>query len=94
MCGMGIGGRWTNFHYIFSKYGITADSDRAVAVGWWTGGHLVMSTTGWTTRDAGVPPPTATLSFYVPVDFESEELDSHSKTTAPLPRLKEEAHFR
>lgn len=68
------------------KYGITLDIDRVVVVGWSKGGHLAMST-GWTTRDAGIPPPIAILSFYAPVDFESGELDSHSKKTAPLPRL-------
>jgi acetyl esterase/lipase len=53
------------------KCGITVDSNRIVVVGWSTGGHLAMSL-AWTTRDAGLPPPTAILSFYAPVDFESK----------------------
>lgn len=52
------------------KYGITVDGSRVVVVGWSTGGHLAMST-AWTTRDAGMEPPAAILSFYAPVDFES-----------------------
>jgi acetyl esterase/lipase len=52
------------------KYGITVDTERVVAVGWSTGGYLAMSL-GWTTRDSGMAPPTAILSFYGPVDFES-----------------------
>ncbi|KAG9235756.1 hypothetical protein BJ875DRAFT_421478 [Amylocarpus encephaloides] len=66
------------------KYGIIVDSERIVAVGWSTGGHLAM-TLGWTTRDAGIPPPLAILSFYAPVDFEPGELDFHSRKSAPLP---------
>ena len=53
-----------------SKYGIKVDSERIVVVGWSTGGHLAMSL-GWTTKDAKMSPPTAILSFYAPVDFES-----------------------
>ncbi|KAF2816384.1 BcPKS16, polyketide synthase [Mytilinidion resinicola] len=65
---------------------ISVDNERIVVVGWSTGGHLAMST-GWTTREAGIPPPTAILSFYAPVDFESGELDPHVRSKAPQPRL-------
>ncbi|KAK4244346.1 BcPKS16, polyketide synthase [Corynascus novoguineensis] len=41
-----------------------------VVVGWSTGGHLAMSI-GWAAEDAGIPPPTAVLSFYAPYDFVS-----------------------
>ncbi|PYI06809.1 BcPKS16, polyketide synthase [Aspergillus sclerotiicarbonarius CBS 121057] len=66
------------------KYGITVDSSRVVVVGWSTGGHLAMSV-GWTTLEAGMPPPDAILSFYAPIDFQSIELDSHARKSAPQP---------
>ena len=50
--------------------GIVIDSTRIVVVGWSTGGHLAM-TTAWTTKDVGLQPPRAILSFYGPTDFES-----------------------
>jgi acetyl esterase/lipase len=67
------------------KYGITVNSDRVVLVGWSTGGHLAMSL-AWTTRDAGLPPPTAILSFYAPVDFESKGALDLSKSGWGKPR--------
>ncbi|KAK3902479.1 BcPKS16, polyketide synthase [Staphylotrichum tortipilum] len=48
-----------------------------VVVGWSTGGHLALSI-GWAAEDAGVPPPTAVLSFYAPYDFVSGV--AHHKT--------------
>ena len=51
-------------------HGISIDICRVVVIGWSTGGHLAM-TTGWTTKEAGLRPPTAILSFYGPTDFES-----------------------
>ena len=50
--------------------GFVVDGDKVVVIGWSTGGHLAMSI-GWTTRQAGIPPPKAVLSFYAPTDFES-----------------------
>ena len=52
------------------KHGIRVDASRVVVVGWSTGGHLAM-TTAWTSKEAGLPPPQAILSFYGPTDFES-----------------------
>jgi acyl transferase domain-containing protein/acyl carrier protein/SAM-dependent methyltransferase len=64
------------------KTGIVVDSDRVVVVGWSTGGHLAMSL-GWTTKEAGMPAPSAILSFYAPVDFES---DGQSPPFFPSPK--------
>lgn len=50
--------------------GIISDGHKIVVIGWSTGGHLALSI-GWTAKDAGVPPPSAILSFYAPLDFES-----------------------
>jgi acetyl esterase/lipase len=50
--------------------GIAVDAKRIVVIGWSTGGHLAM-TTAWTSKDAGLKPPVAILSFYGPTDFES-----------------------
>lgn len=55
---------------LLSQYGISVDRKHVVAVGWSTGGQLAMSL-GWTTQEIGLPPPSAVLSFYAPVDFES-----------------------
>ena len=54
-----------------AKHGISIDPGRIAVIGWSTGGHLAM-TTAWTTLDAGLKPPNAVLSFYGPLDFESE----------------------
>lgn len=54
--------------------GIQLDISRIAMVGWSTGGHLCM-TTAWTTKEAGIKPPRAILSFYSPTDFESGDLD-------------------
>ncbi|KAH8728888.1 hypothetical protein GQ44DRAFT_747284 [Phaeosphaeriaceae sp. PMI808] len=54
---------------------IVLDIQKIVVIGWSSGGQLAM-TTAWTTRDAGIPPPRAILSFYGPTDFESGDLDS------------------
>jgi acetyl esterase/lipase len=66
------------------KYNISVDCERVVVVGWPTGGHLALSA-GWTTKGANVAAPTAILSFYAPVDFESKELDNHASSKAPPP---------
>ena len=50
--------------------GVKIDTKRIVVIGWSTGGHLAMST-AWTTKEAGLEPPKAILSFYGPTDFES-----------------------
>lgn len=52
------------------KSKVQVDPTKIVVIGWSTGGHLAMST-AWTTKDAGLPPPRAILSFYSPTDFES-----------------------
>lgn len=49
---------------------VLIDAKRVIIVGWSTGGHLAM-TIAWTSKDAGLEPPTALLSFYGPTDFES-----------------------
>ncbi|KAK8091035.1 Type I Iterative PKS [Apiospora phragmitis] len=54
--------------------GLRVDPSRVAVVGWSTGGQLAMSL-GWTAPAAGLRPPSAVLSFYAPVDFESGELD-------------------
>jgi len=55
---------------IAARRGLAVDPNKVVIVGWSTGGQLAMSI-GWTAKMAGIPPPTAVLSFYAPVDFES-----------------------
>lgn len=52
------------------NYGIIVDRQNISMIGWSTGGHLAM-TTAWTSKDAGLMPPKAILSFYGPTDFES-----------------------
>lgn len=72
---------------LLAQHSVAVDNERVVVIGWSTGGHLALST-AWTTRAAGITPPSAILSFYAPVDFESKgELDSLSKKNAPAPRL-------
>lgn len=61
---------------IATQHGLTVDPDKVVIVGWSTGGQLAMSI-GWTTKMAGIRPPTAVLSFYAPVDFESGGMSTH-----------------
>ena len=60
----------TSLQAIVRYKGITIDPDKTVVIGWSTGGHLAM-TTAWTTKETGVKPPRAILSFYGPTDFES-----------------------
>ena len=50
--------------------GISVDVDKIVVIGWSSGGHLAMST-AWKSKEAGLKPPVAILSFYGPTDFES-----------------------
>ncbi|KAH7094593.1 BcPKS16, polyketide synthase [Paraphoma chrysanthemicola] len=64
--------------------GIILDSSKVIMVGWSSGGHLAM-TTAWTTVNANIPPPTAILSFYAPVNFEPGELDGPEAMMKELP---------
>lgn len=63
--------------------GVAVDASRIVAIGWSTGGHLALSL-AWTLA-AGIPPPTAILSFYAPVNFDSEEIYRDCGTTLSSP---------
>ncbi|MCJ1282148.1 hypothetical protein MMC26_001471 [Xylographa opegraphella] len=49
---------------------ISIDAEKIVVIGWSSGGHLAMST-AWTSKQAGLKPPVAILSFYGPTDFMS-----------------------
>ena len=60
----------TTLPRIVTRYGLIVDSNKVVIVGWSTGGQLAMSI-GWKAKMTGIPLPTAVLSFYAPVDFES-----------------------
>lgn len=55
---------------IAQSRGIKVDTDRIVAIGWSTGGHLAM-TMGWTAQEVGLKPPRAILNFYGQTDFDS-----------------------
>ena len=57
-------------HASVRNRGIMVDEQRIVIIGWSTGGHLAM-TIAWTSKDAGLRPPKAILSFYGPTDYES-----------------------
>ncbi|KAF7896114.1 hypothetical protein EAF00_006129 [Botryotinia globosa] len=56
---------------IAAGYGLLVDKGKVVVIGWSTGGQLAMSI-AWTAKLAKAVPPTAVLSFYSPVDFESK----------------------
>ena len=56
---------------LLAEHGVSVDSEKIVAIGWSTGGHLAMSL-AWTTRDEGIPSPDAILSFYAPIDFQGQ----------------------
>ena len=60
----------TGLQAIVRSKGVTIDTERIVIIGWSTGGHLAM-TTAWKSKEAGLNPPVAILSFYGPTDFES-----------------------
>jgi acetyl esterase/lipase len=60
----------TTLPRIATQHGFTVNSNKVVIVGWSTGGQLAMSI-GWKAKMTSIPPPTAVLSFYAPVDFES-----------------------
>ena len=60
----------TDLQAVVSGRGIKIDERGIVVIGWSTGGHLAM-TTAWTSKEAGLKPPVAILSFYGPTDFES-----------------------
>lgn len=67
--------------------GIVVDTERIVAIGWSSGGHLAM-TTAWTSFEAGISPPKAILSFYGPTDFESGDLDVRRAEEYPERTMK------
>ena len=60
----------TGLQAVVKDKGIMVEGQKIVVVGWSTGGHLAM-TTGWKSKEAGLKPPVAILSFYGPTDFES-----------------------
>ena len=60
----------TGLQAIVRSRGIVVDKEKIVVIGWSTGGHLAM-TTAWKSKEAGLKPPVAILSFYGPTDFES-----------------------
>ena len=68
------------------KRGVLVDSERIVAIGWSTGGHLALSL-AWTTLEAGITPPTAILSFYAPVNFDSADIYRDCGTTLSRPSV-------
>ncbi len=55
---------------VVKSKGVVVDEKQTVVIGWSTGGHLAM-TTAWKSKEAGLKPPVAILSFYGPTDFES-----------------------
>ncbi|KAL9608394.1 MAG: hypothetical protein Q9167_006774 [Letrouitia subvulpina] len=69
-----------------SRHGVLVDGVRTVVIGWSTGGHLAM-TTAWMSKQAGLRPPVAILSFYGPTDFESGDLDVRRAEEYPDRRL-------
>ena len=60
----------TSLQDVVRSRGILVDGKNIVVIGWSTGGHLAM-TTAWKSKEAGLKPPAAILSFYGPTDFES-----------------------
>ena len=52
-----------------SRCDVRIDTDKVVAVGWSTGGHLAM-TLAWTAAARQIRPPEAILAFYCPTDYE------------------------
>lgn len=60
----------TGLQAVVRSKGVLIDEKRIVIIGWSTGGHLAM-TTAWKSKEAGLKPPVAILSFYGPTDFES-----------------------
>ena len=52
-----------------SRKDIHVDTERVVAAGWSTGGHLAMSL-AWTSVSRGIRPPEAVLALYCPTDYE------------------------
>ncbi|KAL2140421.1 hypothetical protein VTI28DRAFT_3841 [Corynascus sepedonium] len=65
----------TDLPRVATQFGCAVNAAKVVVVGWSTGGHLAMSI-GWAAEDAGIPPPTAVLSFYAPYDFNWTQLVS------------------
>ena len=59
----------TGLQAVVESKGILID-EKTVVIGWSSGGHLAM-TTAWKSKEAGLKPPVAILSFYGPTDYES-----------------------
>lgn len=79
----------TGLQAVVKSKGILIDEKRIVVIGWSTGGHLAM-TTAWTSKEVGLKPPVAILSFYGPTDFESggeSALLPHSHILASVHRI-------
>ncbi len=51
--------------------GLQANSEKVVAVGWSTGGHLAM-TLAYAAPQRGLKPPEAILALYCPTDYEDD----------------------
>ena len=60
----------TRLQSMIESTGTVVSEKKIVVIGWSTGGHLAM-TTAWKSKEAGLQPPVAILSFYSPTDFES-----------------------
>ena len=60
----------TGLQAVVRNKGILVNEKKIVIIGWSTGGHLAMTTT-WNSKERGLKPPVAILSFYGPTDFES-----------------------
>ena len=79
----------TGLQAVVKSKGILINEKRIVVIGWSTGGHLAM-TTAWKSKEAGLEPPVAILSFYGPTDFESGGESaplSHSHIFASVHRI-------
>ena len=65
---------WVRAHLssLLNKHSwLNIDTDKVVAVGWSTGGHLAMSL-AWTAPQRGLKPLSAVLGFYCPTDYEDD----------------------
>jgi acetyl esterase/lipase len=72
---------WAREHLpaLAEQRGVLVNAEKLCVIGWFTGGHLAM-TSAWISYKSGIAPPKAILSFYAPTDFESE-----CETTIQLP---------
>lgn len=76
----------TKLQAVVRSKGIRIDEKRTVVIGWSTGGHLAM-TTAWKSKEAGLTPPVAILSFYGPTDFVSGGMFTRGLHCFPIFRL-------